>query len=212
LPRSFYARDSRDLAPDLLNKLLVADHPDFPRVAVRLVEVEAYAGEEDPGSHAYRGETPRNRVMFGPPGYLYVYFTYGMHWCSNVVGGADGVASAVLLRAGAPLAGIDLMRARRGPKIPDRRLCAGPACLTQALGIGGEDDGNDLVRGRLRIVDDGTPPPRRPGRSARIGLHPGVGTEHDWRWFVDGDVNVSRHAPTYDKHGSQNTALATFVR
>ena len=212
LPRAFYARDARKLAPQLLNKVLVSGRGSPDPTAARIVEVEAYRGRFDPASHAYRGETRRNRTMFGPPGRLYVYFTYGMHWCANVVGGDVGVASAVLLRAGEPLVGIDLMRARRGTKIPDRRLCAGPACLTQALGIGGEDDGDDLVRGQIRILDDGTPPPRRPGRSARIGLHSGVGTEHQWRWFVEGDVNVSRRAPMYDKHASPNAALATFVR
>jgi len=108
LPRSFFARDSRELAPDLLNKLLAYDDSEFGRLAVRLVEVEAYAGDEDPGSHAFRGETPRNRVMFGPPGHLYVYFTYGMHWCSNVVCGETGWASAVLLRGGAPVVGVDV--------------------------------------------------------------------------------------------------------
>jgi DNA-3-methyladenine glycosylase len=191
LARRFYARDSRQLAPLLLNKVLVrGTGPD--RVAARIVEVEAYAGAQDPGSHAFRGPTPRNRTMFGPPGRLYVYFTYGMHWCSNVVCGADGTASAVLLRAGAPLAGIDLMRHRRGTDRLDRELCAGPARLTQALGITGVDDGNDLLRGTIRILDDGVPPPSRPGRSVRIGLREGRGDEHAWRWFVHNDPNVSR--------------------
>jgi DNA-3-methyladenine glycosylase len=196
LPRSFYARDSRDLAPELLGKLLVHDDPQLGRVAARLVEVEAYAGEEDPGSHGYRGETPRNRIMFGPPGYLYVYFTYGMHWCANVVCGEAGWASAVLLRAGAPVEGVDVMRVRRPHARRDRDLCAGPARLTQALGITGTDNGADLTRGPLRLLDDGTPPPHRPGRSTRVGLNPGRGDGYRWRWFVRDDANVSRGRPS----------------
>jgi len=196
LPRSFYARDSRELAPDLLNKLLVSDDPEFGRIAVRLVEVEAYAGDEDPGSHGYRGETPRNRVMFGPPGYLYVYFTYGMHWCSNVVCGETGWASAVLLRGGAPVEGIEIMRDRRHAARRDRDLASGPARLTQALGITGAQNGTDLVRGTLRVVDDGVPPPSRPGRSTRVGLNAGRGDEHRWRWFVRDEPNVSPGRPS----------------
>jgi DNA-3-methyladenine glycosylase len=203
LPRSFYARDSRDLAPDLLNKLLVYDDPDpgpgLPRVALRLVEVEAYAGDEDPGSHAFRGETPRNRVMFGPPGHLYVYFTYGMHWCSNVVCGETGWASAVLLRGAAPAEGIEVMRERRHAVRRDRDLASGPARLTQALGITGAQNGVDLVRGPVRLLDDGVPPPRRPGRSTRVGLRPGEGDTVRWRWFVRGDPNVSPGRPSGGK-------------
>jgi DNA-3-methyladenine glycosylase len=199
LPRSFYGHDSRELAPHLLNKLLVAEHPDLPRVAVRLVEVEAYAGDEDPGSHAYRGETPRNRVMFGPPGYLYVYFTYGMHWCANVVCGEKGWASAVLLRGGAPVDGIDVMRRRRHLVRRDRDLASGPARLTQSLAITGAQNGADLVRGPVRVLDDGVPPPRRPGVSKRVGLKPGQGDEHRWRWFVTGDPNVSPGRPAGGK-------------
>jgi DNA-3-methyladenine glycosylase len=199
LPRSFYARDSRELAPDLLNKLLVADHPDSPRVAVRLVEVEAYAGDEDPGSHAFRGETPRNRVMFGPPGYLYVYFTYGMHWCSNVVCGETGRASAVLLRGGAPVEGIDVMRSRRHLARRDRDLASGPARLTQSLAITGAQNGADLVRGPVRVLDDGVPPPSRPGISTRVGLKAGEGDDHPWRWFVRDDANVSPGRPSGGK-------------
>jgi DNA-3-methyladenine glycosylase len=199
LPRSFYARDSRDLAPDLLNKLLVYDDPDVGRVSVRLVEVEAYAGDEDPGSHAYRGETPRNRVMFGPPGYLYVYFTYGMHWCSNVVCGEPGWASAVLLRGGAPVEGIDVMRSRRHLARRDRDLASGPARLTQSLGITGAQNGADLVRGPVRVLDDGVPPPRRPGRSTRVGMKPGEGDGFPWRWFVRDEPNVSPGRPSVGK-------------
>ena len=196
LPRSFYARDSRDLAPDLLGKLLVHDDPEFGRVAARLVEVEAYAGEEDPGSHGFRGETPRNRVMFGPPGYLYVYFTYGMHWCANVVCGEAGFASAVLLRAGAPVEGIEVMRLRRPLVSRDRDLCSGPARLTQALGITGRQNGANLMRGPLRLLDDGTAPPHPPGRSTRVGLNPGRGDGYRWRWFVRDDANVSPGRPS----------------
>lgn len=161
--------------------------------AGRVVEVEAYAGAEDPGSHAYRGPTRRNATMFGPAGRLYVYFTYGMHWCANVVAGDDGVASAVLLRALAPLAGVEAMRAARPRARRDRDLASGPAKLCQALGITGVDDGADLVSGPIALLDDGTPPPSDPGVSTRIGLS--AGAEHPWRWYVRGDPNLSRPEP-----------------
>jgi DNA-3-methyladenine glycosylase len=199
LPRAFYARDSRELAPLLLNKLLVHDEPGHGRLAARIVEVEAYAGAEDAGSHGYRGPTPRTTTMFGPPGHLYVYFTYGMHWCANVVAGADGTSSAVLLRAGAPVDGLETMRARRPAARRDRDLCSGPARLAQALGIDRSFDGADLVRSPLRLLDDATPPPARPGNSERIGLGVGRGREHAWRWFVTGDENVSRARPSPDR-------------
>jgi len=196
LPRSFYARDARELAPDLLNKVLEHRERDGRIVSARIVEVEAYAGSEDAGSHAYRGPTPRNATMFGPPGHLYVYFTYGMHWCANVVCGEHGIASAVLLRAGAPVRGVDTMYARRAKARGVRDLCSGPAKLAQALGLDGDFDGVDLVRGPVRILDDGVAAPRRPGRSTRIGLHPDRGAGHRWRWFVTGDSNVSRGRPS----------------
>lgn len=192
LPRAFYARDSRDLAPLLLGKVLAHDDPVAGPLRARIVEVEAYAGREDPGSHAYRGLTPRTTTMFGPPGHLYVYFTYGMHWCANVVAGEPGVASAVLLRAVDPMVGLDTMRSRRVAARRDRDLCSGPAKLTQAFGIGRDHDGTDLVRGPVRILDDGTPPPAAPGVSTRVGLRAGRGDEHPWRWYVTGDPNVSR--------------------
>lgn len=193
LPRSFYERDSRVVAPDLLNKVLVREFADGPRRAARIVEVEAYRGAEDPASHGYRGETPRTRVMFGPGGHLYVYFTYGMHWCANAVCGAAGESSAVLLRAGAPLEGLDAMRVARGAAARrDRDLCSGPAKLCQAFGIDRAFDGADLVTGDLgvRIVDDGTAPPAVPVVTRRVGLRAGV--EHEWRWLVAGDPHVSR--------------------
>jgi DNA-3-methyladenine glycosylase len=190
LPRSFYDRDALSVAPELLNKVLVStEQPE--RVVARLVEVEAYCGADDPGSHAYRGRTPRNATMFGPPGGLYVYFTYGMHWCANAVCGPGGQSHAVLLRAGAPLDGLDLMRVRRPKAKRDRDLCAGPARLAQAFGLDRAHDGLDLTRGPLRIVDDGTPPPDAPGVSTRIGLAAGKGDAFPWRFYVAGDPNVS---------------------
>jgi DNA-3-methyladenine glycosylase len=176
-----------------LHKVLVHDDPGSgERLAVRIVEVEAYLGEADPGSHAFRGPTPRNAVMFGPAGHLYVYFTYGMHWCANAVTARPGVGTAVLLRAGAPLQGADVMAARRPKARTARDLCSGPARLTQALGIDKRHNGSDLCgpRAVLWIGDDGTPPPATPGVSTRIGLR--LGAEHPWRWYVVGDPNVSR--------------------
>ena len=173
----------------------------------RIVEVEAYEGANDPSSHGHRGMTDRNRTMFGPPGRLYVYFTYGMHHCANVVCGEEGVCSAVLLRALSPLAGEDVMRrarsaaSRRRSTKPFRSvdLCSGPARLCQAFGLDRRDDGADLVpvstllaSGRLPILiaDDGTPPPDRPGRSGRIGVSRAA--NRLWRFYVAGDANVSR--------------------
>ena len=195
LPRSFYARDSREVAPELLGKLVVHEDPEAGRIAVRLVEVEAYAGSEDPGSHGYRGPTARTASMFGAPGHLYVYFTYGMHWCANVVCGRAGRASAVLLRGGAPVDGVDTIRARRPAARRDRDLCSGPARLAQALGLTRAHDGTDLARGPLRILDDGVPPPLAPAVSTRIGLAAGKGQEHPWRWYVPDDPNVSPGRP-----------------
>jgi DNA-3-methyladenine glycosylase len=174
----------------LLNKLLVSEEGGT-RVAARLVEVEAYCGAEDPGSHSFRGETPRNATMFGPPGRLYVYFTYGMHWCANAVCGPGTTPHAVLLRAAAPVEGLDVIRARRPAARRDRDLCSGPARLAQAFGLDRADDGRDLLRPPLRIVDDGVPPPPDPATSTRIGLAAGKGDTFPWRWYLAGEPNVS---------------------
>jgi len=187
LSRSFYRRPVLDVAPELLNKVLV-----HGSLRGRIVEVEAYDGANDPASHAYRGPTDRNRTMFGPPGHLYVYFTYGMHWCANAVCGERGEGCAVLLRALAPLAGLELMRRSRTAARSDRDLCSGPAKLCQAMGIDRRHDGADLAGSSspLRLCDDGTPAPARPGQSRRVGIS--VATERRWRFFVVGDPNLSR--------------------
>jgi DNA-3-methyladenine glycosylase len=190
LPRRFYDRDAIEVAPELLNKVLVSDEGD-ERVAARIVEVEAYRGLDDPGSHSYRGRTPRNATMFGPPGGLYTYFTYGMHWCANAVCGPGEQPHAVLLRAAVPLDGLDVMRVRRVKARRDRDLCAGPARLAQAFGLDRAHDGIDLTRGPIRILDDGVAPPDVPGVSVRIGLAPGKGDEFPWRYYVLSDPNVS---------------------
>ena len=193
LPRGFYARPSIDVAPDLLGRVLVRILPDGTRLSARLVEVEAY-GPHDPASHAYRGPTPRNRVMFGPPGRLYVYFTYGMHFCANVVTGRDGEGSAVLLRAAEPLEGLDAMSPRRGVDAV-RLLCSGPGRLTQALGIDGADDGADLVRDPGLQLRAGEPLSARGiARSTRVGVR--VGIEPRWRFFEAGSAFVSRGRPS----------------
>ena len=189
LPRPFYARHALEVAADLLNKVLVA--PDGR--AGRIVEVEAYRGADDPGSHGFRGMTKRNATMFGPPGHLYVYFTYGMHWCANVVAETGGAAAAVLLRALTPLGGLDAMYEARGPAARrDRDLCSGPAKLTQALGMDGTLDGADLVTADMGvvIVDDSQPPPRVPVVTIRIGLTSGA--DLPWRFCVPGAADLSR--------------------
>jgi DNA-3-methyladenine glycosylase len=194
--RSDLEGDPVALAPWLLNKVLMRGER-----AGRIVEVEAYHGSNDAASHAYRGLTPRTAVMFGPPGHLYVYFTYGMHWCANVVCGPEGEAAAVLLRALEPTAGVAQMWQARPAARHRRDLCNGPAKLCQALGITGEENGADLLTGRrhagptaapdaVRLLDDGTPPPRRPGRGTRIGIR--EATDKRWRFWVPGSASVSR--------------------
>ena len=172
VPRSLLGGDAPDVAPLLLNKLLV--HGDC---VGRITEVEAYR-QDDPASHTYRGETPRNAVMFGPPGHLYVYFTYGMHYCANVVTGPEGHGAAVLLRAVEPQAGIDLMRERRKGR---SALADGPAKLCQAFAIGPDQNGGDVCRGNgVVLFDDGVPPPDDPLVGPRIGISRAV--DVPWRF------------------------------
>ncbi len=185
MPRGFFARDPREVAPELLHKLLAARDGRSGRI----VEVEAYCGALDPAAHSYRGETPRTRSMFGPAGHLYVYFTYGMHWCANVSCGGVGEGVGVLLRAVEPIAGLELMRAARPKAKTDRDLCRGPARLAQALGITGEHDGLSVRTGPFRILDDGTPPPMIAVAGPRIGISRAV--HEPWRWHVPDSRFVS---------------------
>lgn len=164
----------------------------------RIVECEAYQ-EDDPASHSYRGLTNRTWVMFGPPGHLYVYLSYGMHCCMNVVTGRDGEGSAVLLRAVEPLLGVERMRAWRG--VSDvRLLCSGPGRLTQAFDVHRSHNGVDLVRGDVLYVARGRPvPDEAVGVGPRVGIS--VATDRPWRFFVLGSPFVSRPAPGASRPG-----------
>lgn len=190
LARAFFTRDPRIVAPELLNKLLLAR--DGRRG--RIVEVEAYA-DDDPAAHTFNGPTPRNASMFGPPGHLYVYRSYGIHWCANIVCATPGTGAGVLLRALEPLDGLPLMRAARPLAATDRDLCRGPGRLSQAMGITGEDDGADLLSRAacFRLLDDGMPPPGDAHAHAtpRIGISKAV--DQPWRWVVPDSRFVSRH-------------------
>jgi DNA-3-methyladenine glycosylase len=189
LPRSFYERPSTEVAPDLLGRFLARELPEDGRLVARIVETEAYE-EDDPASHSFRGRTSRTEVMFGRPGGLYVYFTYGMHYCMNVVTGRSGEGSAVLLRAAEPLEGLAEMMRRRGTD-ERRLLCSGPARLAQAFGVAGPENGLDLVGGSALFLLPGDPVARsRVVRGPRVGVS--AGGERPWRFFVRGDPFVSR--------------------
>jgi DNA-3-methyladenine glycosylase len=185
-----------EVAPRLLGATLRHDG-----VAVRLTEVEAYDGANDPGSHAFRGPTGRNGVMFGPAGHLYTYFTYGMHHCANVVCGPDGLAAAVLLRAGEVVEGVDLARERRGRHHPDRDLARGPARLCRALGLDLAHNGLDLTDGALTL---GEPlDPARVATGPRVGLR--LAPDRPWRFWVDGEPTVSRYVPAKPRRARSGT-------
>jgi DNA-3-methyladenine glycosylase len=185
--RSFLARPVLEVAPRLLGAT-VRHARNGESVALRLTEVEAYDGANDAGSHAYRGVTPRTAVMFGPPGFLYCYFTYGMHVCCNVVTGPEGAPSAVLLRAGEVVEGIGLARSRR-EGASDRDLARGPARLCRALGIGLDDNGNDLVTGPVTLELGAEAPEVATG--PRVGLR--GAPDLPWRYWLPGERSVSAY-------------------
>ncbi len=204
LSRAFFDRPVLSVAPWLLGCVLVHDSADGP-VAAEIVETEAYLGESDPASHAFRGQTARNAVMFGPAGHAYVYFTYGMHFCVNLVCQRPGEAAAVLLRAGRVVEGTGLAAARRGPaaRAPAgaRDLARGPAKLCQALAIGRAQNGAD-------VCDQGSPlrvlgPAELAGaisRGPRVGVR--LGAEQPWRFWLTGEPAVSAYRPHVPKRRS----------
>ena len=181
------------VAPTLLGCWVVTDRP-AGRVALRLTEVEAYAGDgTDPAAHSHRGPTPRAAVMFGPPGRLYVYFSYGVHWCANVVVGAEGQGSAVLLRAGEVVAGEELAGSRRPAAKAARDLARGPARLTQALAIGPDDKDADLLDPSSSVRLHRGEPPADFSAGPRVGIS--VATQLPWRYWDSGAASVSTFRP-----------------
>ncbi|WP_241978687.1 MULTISPECIES: DNA-3-methyladenine glycosylase [Cryobacterium] len=195
--RSLLARPALEVAPLLLGAVIGRDG-----VLLRITEVEAYLGLGlDPGSHAFRGQTRRNAAMFGEPGHLYAYFSYGMHVCANIVCSEPGEASAVLLRAGEIIAGVDEARMRRPTARSDRDLGRGPARLTVALGIGLADDGADLSRAPFELTLPEQPSEFRSG--PRTGVSgPGGGAEYPWRFWIPDDASVSPYRP-HPKRGTE---------
>jgi DNA-3-methyladenine glycosylase len=192
LPRSFFARPATEVAPELLGRVLARRLEDGRVLRGRIVEAEAYE-PGDPASHGSRRRTAFNDAMFGPPGRLYVYFTYGNHWMANVVTRRDGEPSAVLLRALEPLEGLDDMRRRRGRERPTE-LCAGPGRLCQAMGIDRELNMDDLVRGSRVWLEPGSPVAHGDvARGIRVGVS--VGVEREWRFWVRDHPHVSRGRP-----------------
>ncbi|XAS68912.1 DNA-3-methyladenine glycosylase [Micrococcaceae bacterium Sec5.7] len=195
--RELLSGDARKVAPLLLGSTLTHDSPDGT-VSVRITEVEAYLGpgdsrHPDPGSHTFRGPTPRNAPMFGPAGHLYVYFTYGMHYCANIVCGPGGVASAVLLRAGEVIAGHQLALARRPTSKSARDLARGPARLATAMGLTTADSGRDALEAPFNLE---LPP--RPALDTSSGPRVGVAgaggsDQYPWRFWISGDPTVSNY-------------------
>ena len=194
LTREFFREDVLDVAPALLGATVT-----HAGVTVRLSEVEAYAGEQDPGSHAFRGATPRTEVMFGRAGHLYVYFTYGMHWCANVVTGTEGEASAVLLRAGEVVDGHEVAAVRRAG-IAKRDWARGPARLASTLGLRGEQTGLDACDPDGPVAFH-APPEHVPASRIRTGPRVGVAGDggdaerYPWRFWLDGESTVSVYRP-----------------
>ena len=194
LPRPELAGDAVLIAPTLLGRILVSDSPEG-RVAVRLTEVEAYRGADDPASHAYRGLTRRNAPMFDEPGHLYTYFVYGMHWCANVVTGAAGHPSAVLLRAGEVVAGQDLAAQRRTDRTKPQHLGRGPAGLASVLGLAAAQNGADLCADDavLSLHVGMQTPDELVLVGPRVGVN--VGVERPWRFWEAGAPSVSAFRP-----------------
>jgi len=193
LPRSFYTRPTLLVAKDLLGKIIVR-RVGRTILSGKIVEVEAYLGAKYPASHAYRGKTKRNEVMFHEGGLLYVYFTYGMHFCANVVTGKKDIGEAVLIRAIEPLVGVEAMKRNRGAaekRLTEVNLTNGPAKLCQALGIERKENGTDLLGDKIFLTDGESMSKSDIGTSVRIGIT--QGRDKRWRFFVKNNEWVSRH-------------------
>ena len=195
------ARDSLQAAPALLGAIVTTTSPEGT-VSVRLTEVEAYRGEADPGSHAFRGRTARNASMFEAGGIIYVYFTYGMHHCVNVVTGPEGLSRAVLMRGGEVVAGVELARRRRPAARNDRDLARGPARLCAALGLDRSDDGTALggpgSRVSLALPEPGLNPEAeriRTGPRTGVAGPGGDGEAYPWRFWLEDEPTVSPYKP-----------------
>jgi DNA-3-methyladenine glycosylase len=189
LPATFYDRDTEHVSRELLGCVLECTTPEGKASGI-IVETEAYVGEHDPACHAAAGRTGRTAPLYGRPGIAYVYFIYGMYWCVNAVTRAEGLPSAVLIRALEPLTGIELMRARRGPARSDRELTNGPGKLCIALGIGRGHNGASLQRGSL-VIREGE---RVAGRDVVVASRIGIKKAADWplRWYIKNNDFVSR--------------------
>ncbi|HEU5347376.1 MAG TPA: DNA-3-methyladenine glycosylase [Ktedonobacterales bacterium] len=189
LPHAFYARPTVDVARDLIGKTLYRQTSEGVTAGI-IVETEAYVAAIDPAAHGYRGKTPRNAAMFGPPGHAYVYFTYGMHYCLNVVTEAEDVAAAVLLRALEPTMGLSLMRCRRGERIADRDLARGPGRLCAAMALTIAENGEDLCGDTLWLSETPGFQPNAPVvATARIGITQAA--DWPWRFVLAGSPWVS---------------------
>ena len=199
--RSFFARDVLDVAPEILGCMLQRTDADGV-VTIRITEVEAYAGELDPGAHTYRGKTNRNKTMFGPAGHLYCYFTYGMHHALNLVTGQPGQSSGCLVRAGDVIEGTDIARGRRESRprkvpLPDVGLARGPGCVAQSFGVTLDNDGDDLFGGQwtFLIPDNGVVLPHRIGPRVGVSGPGGDGIDFPWRYWLPDASSVSTYKP-----------------
>jgi len=194
IAREMLARPAVQLAPRLLGAVLVSTVGDA-EVAIRLTEVEAYEGLDDPASHAFRGPTRRTGVMFGPAGHLYCYFTYGMHWCANIVCDVDGRAAAVLLRAGDVVRGSEIARDRRPAAKSALELARGPARLASCLGLGSAQNGIDVCDPTSSVRLESLSPRRAPGvrTGPRVGI--ATATERPWRFWLADEPSVSQFRP-----------------
>ncbi len=199
--REFFAREVLDVAPEILG-CIIQRTDDDGTVTIRIIEVEAYAGDRDPGAHTYRGKTNRNKTMFGAAGHLYCYFTYGMHYALNLVAGQPGQPYGCLIRAGEVMEGADIARSRRESRprktpLVDASLARGPGCVAQSLGATLANDGDDLFGGQWKffVPDDGVVLPHFTGPRVGVSGAGGSATNFPWRYWLADESSVSAYKP-----------------